>query len=215
MAVLEEQLRAEARYLTPRQVADILGVSAVTIRHWSLNGKMEFITTPGGHRRYLFTDIVSFAKSNGINIKEAGSDKLKILIVDDDCLIVDYLKELISYSFDPVVIDTASNGFEAGEKVYTFIPDIILMDIRMPGIDGLEVCKRVKQGKTSSHTRIIIMTAFTSAELKEQASLAGAEYFISKPIDKNVLLGAIRAIRANGANATNTDNKQTEGELII
>ena len=82
----------------------------------------------------------------------------------------------------------AVSGYEAGIKVYDFNPDVVLLDLMMPGIDGFQVCESLKGSSATKEIRVIAMTEYPSGENSKKLINAGAEACIPKPINKNKLL---------------------------
>ena len=187
MAISKRDFSNPEPYLTPTQVADLIRVSPVTVRSWSLNGRLKFKTTPGGHRRYKLSDVEEFARENNVDIKSDSS--LRILIVDDNDGWCDALIFMLSV-YD-VEVEVAKNGFEAGEKIHSFKPDVVLMDLIMPGLNGFEACKRIKENTLTKDIRVIGMTGFYSEENIQDILAAGAEQCLAKPIKESVLIEAL------------------------
>jgi PAS domain S-box-containing protein len=104
----------------------------------------------------------------------------KILVVDDEPANVELLVGLLSKKYD---VETASNGNEAFEKVKDISPDLILLDVIMPEIDGYEVCRQLKGDKKTMNIPIVMVTCLTDREDRIKAIEAGADDFLSKPID--------------------------------
>ena len=114
----------------------------------------------------------------------------KILIVDDEEANLKYMSTLISrYGY---IFDTARNGIEAIEKTKKINPDIILLDILMPEMDGIEACKRLKEDPETRHIPIIVLTALEDKETKIESLKAGANDFLSKPVDNMELIARIK-----------------------
>ena len=176
--------------LTPREVAQQLGVSPVTVRHWALDGKLDFITTPGGHRRFLQQHIDHFVQAHGVNKASKKISKLCLLIVEDDKDLSSYLTDFIESLELPIDSAVANDGFEAGELVHEFNPDLVLLDLMMPTLDGFSVCQRIKQNPKTRHIRVIAMTGYPSHQNMERILEAGAETCLAKLLD-SVALGQI------------------------
>jgi len=120
------------------------------------------------------------------------SFKPTLLIVDDELITRETLKALLyneGYNFI-----FAENGREALEKAAESLPDMVLLDVMMPGMDGFEVCRRLRADKTLSELPIVMVTALDDTESKLTGIEAGADDFISKPYDKNELRARIRTI---------------------
>ena len=179
-------------YLTPNQVAELLLVSPVTVRHWALDGRLKFVTTPGGHRRFARSDIEQFAREHAANLSARDSSaELRLLIVDDNRDLVEFVSDLLRTVEQPVVKDFAFDGFEAGEKLHTFKPNVVLLDLMMPGLDGFDTCLRIKQNPLTHNIRVIAMTGFPTEENVQRILQAGAETCLAKPFRAPVLLEAL------------------------
>lgn len=172
-------------YLTPQEVAEWMLVSPVTVRGWAQKGLLQAEVTPGGHRRFRREEVERFARQ----WNPAGNKgPLRVLIVDDDRAVVGFLKELLEGGDHAVVVETADNGFEAGGKVHTFLPDVVLLDLMMPGIRGTEVCRQIKQLPGHAEVRVIAMSGYLTPENEAELLAAGAEVCLAKPIDTPRLL---------------------------
>ena len=169
----------------------MLMVSPITVRQWAQKGWLEARTTAGGHRRFLYQDIEKFAHERGLTLPEQESHTLRVLIVDDDKQLAGYLVEFLSGLDTPVDIDVAHDGFAAGRKFREFNPDIMLLDLMMPGMNGFEVCHQLKDEVENKSIRIIAMTGFPSKENIDRIIEAGAETCLTKPLDEQLLLQTI------------------------
>ncbi|MEK7699209.1 MAG: response regulator, partial [Planctomycetota bacterium] len=111
--------------------------------------------------------------------------KQKVLIVDDEekniKLMIAILKKY-GYEFE-----TAKNGLEAIEKTKTFTPDLILLDIMMPEMDGYEACKRLKSDSLTQHIPVVMVTALADRDSRIKGLESGANDFLTKPVDSTEL----------------------------
>ncbi|MDR3020061.1 MAG: response regulator [Treponema sp.] len=116
-----------------------------------------------------------------------------ILLVDDDELQLAFAEEALKHEF---VIYTAKSGNEALHYLYTndFIPNLILLDILMPEMDGWEVFNRIKAISMLKNVPIIFLTAVSESKEKERAYEIGADDFITKPYDKETLVSRVKAV---------------------
>ena len=114
----------------------------------------------------------------------------RILIVDDESMNVDLLgQQLADLGYETVV---AGGGQEALDKVAEQAPDLILLDVMMPGIDGFEVCRRLKASDETRLIPIVIMTALHEIDDRVKGIEAGADEFLTKPVDKRELQARIK-----------------------
>jgi excisionase family DNA binding protein len=178
-------------YLTPNEVAEQLMVSPVTVRQWAQKGQLKAETTPGGHRRFLRSEVERFVREYKLPLQQSTADPLRILIVDDDEQLSRYLVELLSDLPKQPITETANDGFDAGTKVLTFQPHLMLLDLMMPDLNGFDVCRFIKQNPETKNIRIIAMTGYCSQENVDAITKAGAEECITKPINSSALLDAI------------------------
>jgi excisionase family DNA binding protein len=176
-------------YLTPNDVAELLMVNPVTVRQWAARGLLRAVKTPGGHRRFLLSDVEEFARARGAEpgIRPDGRPG-RVLIVDDDPEFGLYLVELIAMRDADVQTELARDGFEAGVKTEAFRPHAIVLDIMMPGIDGFEVCRLLRTRPSLDHVRIVAVTAHHTPEVSARMLAAGADACLPKPIDPSNLL---------------------------
>ena len=115
----------------------------------------------------------------------------RILIVDDVTLNVKLLSAKLTMEY--YVVETASSGKEALEKALTFHPDIILLDVMMPEMNGFEVCQKLKEDPKTAFIPVIMVTSLTDTENRIKGLEAGAEDFLSKPINDIALMARIRS----------------------
>ncbi len=122
-------------------------------------------------------------------------EKLNVAIVDDNPLILNTLDELISSEDGLEVIGRADNGADAINMIVNTTPDIVLLDLVMPKIDGISVVEKVKSDRTFlKNPAFIILSAVGGEQMTEDAFRAGANYYLMKPFDKEILVNKIRHI---------------------
>lgn len=119
-------------------------------------------------------------------------DKVKILIVDDHALLRDGIRALLRVYDEIEIVGEASEGREAIEKTRQLTPDVILMDLVMPGIDGLEATRRIR--KSTPAAKVLVLTQYETKEYMQSAVKAGATGYISKKVLGSELLTAIRTV---------------------
>ncbi|MBU3955372.1 response regulator [bacterium] len=105
----------------------------------------------------------------------------KILVVDDEEPIVDLIKVTLNASGYDVI--TASNGKEGLEKAVEELPDLIILDVRMPVMDGFTACKNIRANPVTANIPIVFLTASTQKASFEKAHTSGCDYFRTKPFD--------------------------------
>lgn len=141
------------------------------------------------------------------------SRKTKILLVDDDVDILDFISyNLHKYGY---IVQEAVNGLDAIEKTKSFLPDLILMDVMMPKMDGLEACRKIKEISGLSDIPIIFLTARSEEASELSGFEAGADDYIKKPIKPRILLSRIKAILGRSTNKNEAPQKIISGDLTI
>ncbi len=122
---------------------------------------------------------------------------IRVVIADDDALVREGLRMIVERVEDIEVVGTASNGVEAAEAAGTLEPDVILMDVRMPVLDGIEATRRIVD--QDSETRVIILTTFERDEYVFEALRAGASGFLLKRVEPEHLIEAVRVVAIGDA----------------
>ena len=123
-------------------------------------------------------------------------EKLNVGIADDNELMVHLLSDIVARDDELQVVGTACNGEEAYEMIKTKEPDVVLLDIVMPKLDGLGVIDKVKKDKTLKKPPTFIMVSAIGQErVTEDAFKLGVDYYIMKPFDKDVVINRIKMVR--------------------
>ncbi len=123
--------------------------------------------------------------------------KIRVLVVDDHTIVRDGIKTLLALSSDIEVVGEAENGLEAQRKVGELKPNVVLMDISMPGIDGIEAARAITS--KFKDVKVIMLTQYEGKEDVLEAIKAGAKGFISKKAASTELVQAVRAVSSGGA----------------
>ena len=114
----------------------------------------------------------------------------RILIVDDDPVIVRLLQ--INFRLEGYEVDTASRGEDALEKVRANRPDVVILDVMMPGIDGWEVCRQLKENPAVRHIPVIFLSARAQDEDRQRGYALGVDEYVTKPFDPAHLVELVR-----------------------
>ena len=178
-------------HLTTRQAAAHCRVSIPTLRRWIRTGALIAHLTPGGHRRIDLDEFQRFLRSEGRPAYPAPSDaRIRILLVDDEPLVVEMLRDLLADG--PCAIETAADGYEALVKVGTFRPALIILDVVLAGLDGIEACRCLRRLPETRGVRILGVTGHPS--MVPVLLGAGADACATKPLDVDVLCQEIKRL---------------------
>lgn len=176
---------------TTGEAAKICKVSQQTIIRCFDNGSLKGFRVPGSRFRRIPRDLLfSFMKDNGIPTDALENGKKKLLIVDDDQDLV----ELMSDAFERdgrFEIRTANNGFDAGMQVKEFRPDMVVLDVMLPDINGKEVCQRVRSDKSMDSVKIICISGMIEHDRVGDLRAAGADDFLQKPFTVDRLIDRV------------------------
>lgn len=173
---------------TTGEAAKICKVSQQTIIRCFDSGQLKGFRVPGSRFRRIPRELLfTFMKENGIPTDALESGKRKILIVDDDEELVELLVDVFDRDgrFDN---KTANNGFDAGMLVKEFRPDLVVLDVMLPDINGKEVCQRVRSDSSLDNVQIICISGMVEADKVADLKLSGANDFIQKPFTVEKLI---------------------------
>lgn len=173
------------KLLTSSEVGALLQVNPSSVKKWVDDGLLVAFRTPGGHRRIRAADLVEFLDAHKMPIPRHLRDtaKRRLLLVDDDLAQLRALARAFGRYSDRLEVVSAGNGIDALVLVGSFRPHYVLLDIFMPEIDGLEVCRRLKKNPTTRAVRVIAVTGHSDPALRNKALDAGALACLSKPLD--------------------------------
>lgn len=189
----ESNLIQPESLLTSYQVGGLLQVNPSSVNKWIKDGRIEAFRTPGGHRRIRASDLVAFLTEHSMPIPqdlvEAG--KKRLLVVDDEIKQLNAIERLLKPYENRLTLSLVNNGIDALVQVGSFKPHLVLLDVYMDELDGLEVCKRLKENPETTNTKIVIASGQMTDEIKEQGIQAGATLCLPKPVDVHQILNEL------------------------
>jgi excisionase family DNA binding protein len=173
---------------TTGEAAKICKVSQQTIIRCFDNGQLKGFRVPGSRfRRIPREALYRFMKDNGIPTDALESGKRKVLLVDDDNELVELMTKVLEED-GRFEVRVASNGFDAGMMVKEYRPDLIVLDVMLPDINGKEVCHRVRADNTLEDVRILCISGMVEEDKIQELKLSGADDFLHKPFDIEELI---------------------------
>ena len=192
------RIRTNLSVFTVNQASELLQVSPQTIVNWIEAGRLEAYRTPGGHRRIQKPDLEEFVQKHGMPVfglspeaEAEGARMKRILVVDDDRVIVETITAGLEEDPHRYEVISAADGFEAGLQVSHFNPDLLILDIMMPDIDGYEVCRKLKSSEKTQHIKIIVLSGYLDEENYRKMKEYGADLCFSKPLPLDKLKAEI------------------------
>jgi signal transduction histidine kinase/ligand-binding sensor domain-containing protein/CheY-like chemotaxis protein/AraC-like DNA-binding protein len=172
-----------------------------------LPAEYEFITSNGNEKNNLLQELAAGAeqqpeeetetkpvKQEGKQAEEVITKKKSILLIDDNPEITQYLQQIFANNY---LVYIANNGDEGYKAALQYIPDLIISDINMQGMDGIELCSKLKQSDLLGHIPVILLTASTANDVKLRGIEGGADDYITKPFDKTLLQAKVETILRN------------------
>lgn len=181
------------------EVANLCGVVNQTAINWIRNGHLKAFTTPGGQYRVYAEDLAVFLEARGMRFPHELDGQFKgdvdwnrLLIVDDDEELNNVLKSIIATEMPDIEVDQAFDGFEAGRLIAENRPAFVLLDIFLPGLDGIQLCKRIKEDPVFGKPFVIAISGVNDSDSRDSVLGNGADAFFGKPLDFDGLVGLIR-----------------------
>lgn len=176
---------------TTGEAAKICKVSQQTIIRCFDSGQLKGFRVPGSRFRRIPRDVLyKFMKENGIPTDALESGKRKALIVDDDPELVELIRDVLEAD-GRFEVRVANNGFDAGMMTKEYRPDIIVLDVMLPDINGKEVCQRVRSDSTMDDVKIICISGMVEQDKVADLKEAGADDFMQKPFEIESLVERI------------------------
>jgi DNA-binding response OmpR family regulator len=129
-------------------------------------------------------------KSNGIPLDQLESGRKRVLVVDDDEAIIEMFNDLLKRD-GRFEVRTASTGYDAGLLTEQFRPDVILLDFKLPDINGNAMCRTIRSNPAFEHMKIIVISGVADPDEVKELLGAGADQFVRKPFDINAVIDSI------------------------
>ena len=173
---------------TTGEAAKICKVSQQTIIRCFDSGQLRGFRVPGSRfRRIPREALYKFMKDNGIPTDALESGKRKVLLVDDDAELVELMTKVLEED-GRFEVRVAGNGFDAGMMVKEYHPDLIVLDVMLPDINGKEVCQRVRSDSALDDVKIICISGMVEQDKIGELRQAGANDFLQKPFEVEKLV---------------------------
>ncbi len=185
------KVNATTTYYTSHAIARLVRVSPSTVLSWIDKGLLPAHRTPGGHRRVEASTLVRFLRDNHMPVPRELLNVATLLVVDDDVTFLRAIERLLKVHAPDLKVETADSAVDGLLKVGTVRPDAVLLDAYMPGMNGVEVCRRLNGSAETRHILVLAVTGHPSEEIRSQFKEAGAAQVFSKPVDVTAVLAAL------------------------
>lgn len=194
----------DSKLLKPSEIAEIAKILPSKVRHYTELGLLRAAAfTDGGFKLYDKNETLERLKRiTALSEKGMTLDEIKlemnrpvtqrrILLVEDDRSVIDFYEIAFPNKFPGWEIRFAADGFAAGRVLSQWVPDLVILDLMMPGMNGFEVCRDIRRDPTLADVKIIGVTGFYSQEFKDKILQAGANDFLTKPLELDKLYDKI------------------------
>jgi excisionase family DNA binding protein len=176
------------KFYSTIDISAICGVDPVTVARWCDHGDLPCYRTPGGHRRIGREDLLNFLHKHGISVPADLEEKrLRVLVVAADTRLLSSLRRRFRDHGGRIDLHTATSGIEGLLKIGVKKPEVVLLDLEIPGFDGLEICRQIRSLDLGDSMKIIALSGASGGAGCRKALKAGAAACFCKPIDLDAL----------------------------
>ena len=181
------------------EVANMCGVVNQTAINWIRNGHLKAFNTPGGQYRVYKDDLITFIRNRGMRVPEnllddeSSANWKSLIIIDDDTGLNNAIASYVHKNLPDLNILQSFDGFDAGAQLVDKKPGFVLLDLALPGVNGQEICKRIKTDPAFGKPFVMVITALTEESLEQELYDLGADKFFRKPLVLSELIDAINA----------------------
>jgi excisionase family DNA binding protein len=178
--------------LTTFEAAKYCHVHPGTIKNWIKNENLKAFKTPGGHRRIYRRDLDEFLKVNNIPIiYESKTQRKRVLIIDEDYQVREMITRVLLRRTEMFEVAAAGNGFEGGELLVSFKPDLVILDQQMLGLNAEEICRRIKTSPYLDDARVLVLDSSPDNRKTAPVNDHGPDLWLTKPVDGEKLSAEI------------------------
>lgn len=194
-----KNLNAQEIYCTTREAAQMLGVSLRTVQLWVESGVLKAWKTDGGHRRLPLSAVNELIEQRMSKPQVAGpvSSGFNILVLEDDEDMVKLYEMTLAEWKMPIQLFFVSSVYEALIVIGRGQPDLLITDLKMPGVDGFEIIKLLRGDELLHSLHIVVVTALNQAEIEDRGGLPDDITVFTKPVSFEQLQGYVKACLAH------------------
>lgn len=191
-----------SRYYTSHQVGGLLQVNPSSVVKWINDGLLHAFRTPGGHRRVAAAELVRFAQHHGMPVPNElqGLAVTKVVVADDESRWLSAFQRAARPYKGELDLHVADNGIDALILVGALKPDILILDLRMPGLDGFQVLERIRGNPGTRNMAVIVASGDMTEQNAARCRELGAAECLSKPIRIPALMETIRVVAQRSRN---------------
>ncbi|WP_227816113.1 response regulator [Nitrogeniibacter aestuarii] len=185
---------AEPKYISTREAAKRLGLSLGTVQQMVERGELRAWKTAGGHRRIDEASVESYHQRARTGATVAnGTRALRLLIAEDDRI----LQKLYTHTLEgwglPLEVQLVTSGFDALLEIGRHPPDLLITDLNMPGLNGFQMIRRIRENKLTAGTDIVVVSGMSDDEIADEGGLPDDVTRYGKPVPFKELRGYVQA----------------------
>jgi len=186
-------------YCGTTYAAKLLGLSVGTIQTLVEKTELQAWKTQGGHRRISMQSIREYQRRHNIisTLPKGRQDRLKVLLVEDDEVTREMMRDFCTRCDMPVDCTAMSSGLEALIDISSIMPDVLIADLNMPGVDGFELLRTLRQNFLFKRMTYLVISALTADEVEYRGSLPEGTIFVAKPVNLQWLNGFFTALMSS------------------
>lgn len=174
----------DKKFLSTGDIAGFCEVNVTTVKRWIRQGHLSGFQTPMGHFRVEKVAFVKFLRANNMPIDESLSnyDSINsILVMDDDPGMVKTIVMTLEDMDSDLKVESATDGYEGLMKIGKSVPDLLIIDLNMPKINGFEVIRQVKESEEYSSAKIMVVSSALDDEAESKLKESGVSTYLRKP----------------------------------
>jgi len=185
-------------YCGTSYAAKLLGLSVGTIQTLVEKNELQAWKTQGGHRRISMPSLREYQRKHNMLMSpsETRAGRLKVLLVEDDAVTRDMLRDFCNRCETPVDCTAMSSGLEALIDMASIQPDVLIVDLNMPGVDGFQLLRTIRQTSQFNRMTCLVISALSQEEIAARGGLPESTIFMSKPINMQWFNGFFAALIA-------------------
>ena len=193
-------------YCGTSYAAKLLGLSVGTIQTLVEKNELQAWKTQGGHRRISMPSLREYQRKHNMLMSpsETRAGRLKVLLVEDDAVTRDMLRDFCNRCETPVDCTAMSSGLEALIDMASIQPEVLIVDLNMPGVDGFQLLRTIRQTSQFNRMTCLVISALSQEEIAARGGLPEGTIFMSKPVNMQWFNGFFAALMAGRQVALHT-----------
>jgi len=180
----------EKEYYSTVEASKLLGVSVRTVQLWVESGALDAWKTAGGHRRIVAASVDDYIDKHQ-TINESASSTKRVLVVEDNPTVSKFYEAAIKSWGFPIEVVVKNDGFEGLVEIGRKVPDLVISDVYMPGMDGLQMIRSMYKSQLLSNDQIIIISGLTQESIQDRGGIPSGVSFFIKPVDVEQLKNSV------------------------